>query len=163
MVSGYPDYPATRIFPAYETGDLVQYESIQYRNERRKRSVAYAKVDSCADEGDVRRRLVRNLYGARFYDAILRCQKSFGRDVVACFGIRTVVNPEIEIKRRRHFWLHRKCNQTPETELINAQISDIRNRESRLKWIICGKRGRGGNVDSGPKLHITYPNANKRR
>jgi hypothetical protein len=86
------------------------------------------------------------LYGARFHDAILRCQKGFGRDVVACFGIRSVVNPEIEIKRPRHFWVDRNCNQTPETKPINAQISDIRNRESWLIRIIRGKRGGGTNV-----------------
>jgi len=100
MVSRYPNYAAAWIIlPAYETRDSVQYEPVQYRKGRRKGSVAYAKVDSCADEGDVRRRLVRNLYGARFHDAILRCQKSFGRGVVPCFGIRSVVNPQIEIKR----------------------------------------------------------------
>jgi hypothetical protein len=163
MVSRYPNYATTRIIPAYETGDSVQYESVQYWKRGGKGSVAYAKVDSCADEGDVRGRVIRNFYWTRFYDAILRCQKSFGRGVVACFGISAVVNPEIEIKRPRHFWLHRQRNQTPETKPINGQISDIRNRESRLIRIICRKRGGGIDVYSGHQLYITYPKANSAR
>lgn len=163
MLSRYPDYATTRIFPAYETGDSVQYEPVHYWKGRRKGSKAYAKVNSCAVEGDVGRRLVRNLYGAGFHDGILRCQKRFGRGVVACFGIRSVVDPELEIHGPRHVRMDRHRNQTSETKLINAQISDIRYRESRLIRIVCGERGRGLNLYSGPKLYITYPNANKCR
>jgi hypothetical protein len=66
MLSRYPDYATIRIFPAYETDDSVKYESVHYWKGRRKGSVACAKIDSCADERDVRGHVVRNLYGHVF-------------------------------------------------------------------------------------------------